>query len=72
MPIIMKIAKISDVVEFALMSSQNALDVYDEFKNLPKTFTISLLSKHNLVVNALALGNDKPFLLRGMRLGCEL
>ena len=68
----MKITKISDVFEFTLMSSQNALNVYDEFKNLPKNFTISLLSEHNLVVNAPALGDDKPFLLRGMRLGCEL
>ena len=60
------IAKMPSLLEAACLSVENALDVYHQFKDMPKTFTCSMVaSALGITVNRPALGDFKPFLLSG-------
>lgn len=62
--LIYKIAKNVDVLDFACQDAETAIDVYMDFKNLPKSFTCNVISAElGLNVNGPALGDSKPFIL---------
>lgn len=69
MALIYKMAKNVDVLNFACLNADAAVETYRDFKNLPKSFTCNVISKTlGLNVNGPALGDSKPFILSAVDL----
>ena len=62
--IILQICKSAYIFDLACSSIAYALDIYQEYKNLPKTFTCNCIADSlGITVNGPALGDAKPFIV---------
>ena len=62
--IILQICKSAYIFDLACSSTAYALDIYQEYKNLPKTFTCNCIADSlGITVNGPALGDAKPFIM---------
>ena len=62
--IILQIRKSAYIFDLACSSTAYALDIYQDYKNLPKTFTCNCIADSlGITVNGPALGDAKPFIM---------
>ena len=64
MTVVYKIAKSSNILQYACLNVDNAYSTYLEYKDLPATFTCEFVAKAlELNLNGPSLGDNKPFIL---------
>ena len=62
--IILQIRKSAYIFDLACSSTSYAYNIYEEYKNLPKTFTCNCIADSlGITVNGPALGDAKPFIM---------
>ena len=64
MSVVGKIVASTNLFEFACLNAENAIDIYRQFRDLPKTFTRKMIKNAlHINVNGPCFGSERPFLL---------